>query len=67
MGSDDDDIHCSDYDVGDADDDVDVKLRLRGKVHGKSGRGRKRGPDWTSVFQEGRKGRRREQYSSSLK
>ena len=67
MGSDDDDIHCSDYDVGDVDDDVDVKLRLRGKVHGKSGRGRKRGPDWTSVFQEGRKGRRRcEQYSCSM-
>ena len=66
MGSDDDDIHCSDYDVGDVDDDVYVKLRLRGKVHGKSGRGRKRGPDWTSVFQEGRKGRRREEYSSSL-
>ena len=64
MGSDDDDIHCSDYDVGDVDDDVYVKLRLRGKVHGKSGRGRKRGPDWTSVFQEGQKGRRREQYSS---
>ena len=67
MGSDDDDIHCSDYDVGGVDDDVAMKLRLRGKVHGKSGRGRKRGPDWTSVFQEGRKGRRREEYSSSLK
>ena len=66
MGSDDDDIHCSDYDVGDVDDDVGVKLRLRGKVHGKSGRGRKRGPDWTSVFQEGRKGRTREEYSSAL-
>ena len=67
MGSDDDDIYCSDYDVVDVDDDVDVKLRLRGKVHGKSGRGRKRGPDWTSVFQEGQKGRRRrEQYSCTM-
>ena len=37
MGSDDGDIHCSDYDVGDADDDVDVKLRLRGKCMEKVG------------------------------